>query len=212
MSAFTGILIGLLAAAFVGGVVYLMYYIFWGREPLRGPLLINFASKRSEGRALGVVSKVDKGTSDRQIIKLYALDIDPEKNEEVKEIPLVTSEYLTITLPRGTLSKDKDFIINLPASPSAIPEALKRTDFGTSLAMMINNQNFKKMYEEILREDGERKKKLLEEINRGEVSIEWMERQKELMAKFQRTIVENSLGQTKSRPSAPYAPENKGGL
>ena len=185
----------ILGVSFVGLgvlVVFLLITIFSERKKGKdNPIILNFLSKRDGGRFIGEVVGSTMGKGGRHLISFSPrdVDLDLERNKDIKNETIIVDRNKLIVAQKGSLSQDKNIMFALPASLADIPEDIKGQDFGKSLIFLIKLKELQKTVEDILREDSSRKNLLLEKIGNGEISKEFINFQEGLIRDYLEKII-----------------------
>lgn|SRR3990167_5900089 len=171
------IMLGLVFVLVVTLVIYMLILLFKERkEPPDSPLIMNFMSHRSNGRAFGVETNSRK-VSDRHIIEYMPKDVDMLKYNKKEIMPekIIVNDYMIVQLAKGLLSNDKNTKILLPLNPEELNYALKTHPFGAMLMNYIKMQNLTDTEVKTLRETIDRQKNILLKNASGELSAEHVE-------------------------------------
>ena len=178
------ILLGLVTILVISGVIYLLVIIFKERrEPPDSPMLVNFMAHRSNGRAFGVETHSRK-IANRHILEFAPKDIDMLKYKQkvINNEKIIVDDYMQISLPKGTLSTDKNVKFLLPINPEDLPYSLKIHPLGKMLMNYIKMQNLTETEIDVLRETVARQKVILVAHASGEISEKHIEMLDSLMS------------------------------
>jgi hypothetical protein len=175
-------IIGLILAgsifAVIGLGLWLFIIVFREKEDdLDSTILLNFLSNKTNGRFLGKELNVIDADSGRKVITFEPKDLllrGRHKNDKIETEEVIVGKSKYITLPRGTLSRDRNISIALPITPDDLPENIKETELGIALMMMTEMKNLADTEKAIIREGSTRKDAMLKKIGDGEISRDMM--------------------------------------
>jgi hypothetical protein len=175
MIQFSYLTITILILVISGLSIYLSVLIFGEKKvPKDSPIIINLESKYSNGRAIGIVTDVESCSLTRKKYKYSPKDVDITKTEEPKEEFIIVDPEKLAVLQKGSLSRDKNIIINCPDNATDFDEAIRNTTFGKALMFYTELKNYEKTHIEYLKEGSKRKSDILKEIGDGEISADFM--------------------------------------
>ena len=208
MDAITTIFIVILGIALLGLGIYLIILIFREEdEKFEDNIIINFMPQFSnpvKGYAVGMevlTKKVDK----RYLIEFQPRDLNKralKDKDKIENAKVVVDANKIISLPTGTLSGFRNVKILLPPNPEDFPDQMKHTLFGQALMELTEKINNANVEAKIIRTGSTRKTKLLEELGDGEISEEFLERQKEINRE-----IDKMKPDTRPQPSSsPFRP------
>lgn len=204
MSAFTVFIIILLGVALLGLGIYLFILIFKEEdERFEDNIIINFMpqfTNPDKGHAIGME------VSTKKIGKRFLLEYSPrdlnkrllKEKEKLENVKIVVDSNKIISLPTGTMSGFRNVKVLLPPNPEDFPDQMKDTLFGQALMKLTEQINNSNVEAKIIREGSNRKTKLLTELGDGEISEEFLERQKEINREL-----DKQKQDTKPQPSSP---------
>jgi len=181
---------GIAFVLLTGLVLWLVIEIYRTKKQLVDtPLALNFVAHLSDGRFIGNEEKVSKGRNGRYVISLDPKDIDIRNEKEVKPVTVIVDNNKLISVPRGSLSRERNVNFYLPPNANDIPDALKDTLIGRAMMWATELKNYEKTVIEILREGGERKDLMLKKIGDGEISKEFISFQEGLVSDYLQKVV-----------------------
>jgi hypothetical protein len=147
------------------------------------PWILNFSSARTKGRFIGK-SIDNKIVNNRPVIFMDARDLIPKKNKkkiEPETIKVNAGKNKVVRFPKGSLSRDCDIEIVLPAKLSDLDEYTQQTSFGKALLWASAAQNFAETQIQILERSCKDRDSLLKKINDGEITREWQKFNEEMI-------------------------------
>src|SRR5258708_25430869 len=173
----SSIALGLLFVVNVGLVIWLIFEMVRKQELHDDDSrIINFASHDAHGRFMGVPTEIVKGAGSRYRISYRPEDADAKKLLEKKQklLPetIIVDSNKLISLPKGTVSKDKNILIALADNPEEMDEAVKRSPLGVALSFLGLQQDFVKKQLEIHQDKIKNRDDLLKEVGDAEMSTE----------------------------------------
>jgi hypothetical protein len=205
-----GILFCIIAAlAVIVGIVIVKYR----EEPKDkdNPYCINFLSGQTEGRAIGVEKTTIVGKNGRRIVKFSPKDIYNDNLIEIPDVEAVVDQNKIISLPKGTLSKDKNINIFLPATPDRFPDPLKQHEFGKMLMFWTSLKSADNALIDSLKEGMLRQTEHLKSLGGGEVSVEKMTQIHELFEDTLNAVKESKKDKTSTTFTPPSYGSQTGG-
>jgi hypothetical protein len=203
-----GILLVLFCALGIGVWWAIVVFSKDEEEDLDNTFGINFMSGLSEGRALGIEQSVVLGKDNRRIIDFSPRDVRIKDITQIKNVPIITDHNKTITLPKGTFSKDRNINIYLPPNASSFPEPLKKTPFGKMLMLFTEMTNSDNAEIDAFKTGMARQKEHIKAIGAGEVSIRHLDQVTEL---FQETLDSMKEARKKDDGAGGFTPPRFGG-
>ena len=180
------IMLGLVSVLVIMEVVYLLTLLFKERsESPDSPMIVNFMSHRSNGRAIGVQTN-SRQVANRHIIEFAPRDVDMLKLDKkvIDNEKIIVNDYMQVSLPKGILSKDKNVKFLLPINAEDLPFNLKQHPFGAALMQYIKMQTLSSTESDVLQEIIKRQKHIMKEHGGGEVSEHHIEMLDSLMSDF----------------------------
>lgn len=163
----------------VGLIGWLLYLVFNKKDEIKGDILINFDSKRTHGRFLGFIKKLEYGARGRREILFEPRDVDPNNiKDKIEDESIITLNHLHTVFPKHTLSDDCAINVILPHRPEHLSDFVKKTQLGVALKFVMETEDFVSKNEEILKSKIKNRDDLLKEIGDGEYSKEYIAKMK----------------------------------
>lgn len=201
----------------IGGVlvlglgIYLLFLIFRDdEEKFEDNLIINFMSNYTipiKGHAVGLEIET-KRIGNRYLIEYLPRDINRKRleiNKNIDTVKVAVDKNKMLVLPEGTLSGYRNVKILLPPKPEDFTDNLKTTLFGQAMMKLTEEINGANVESIIIREGSNRKDKLLKELGDGEISEEYIQRQKEINKEIDK-MKQDSRGSSSSSSPSPFRP------
>lgn len=191
--------------ALIGLIIWaLIVFLNYKKEIKDDVFGINFMSFKSDGRFVGIERDHKTGKDGRHIISLDPKDVDLSKDEDMKPVKVIVDARKIISMPKGTVSRDKNINIYLPKSATDFPDAIKDSDLGKAFMWLTELKNLVNTEVEMLAEGHTRKDALLIRIGTGEISRSFM--------KFNEELVKDALEAAVNSKDKPKTAGNLGGL
>lgn len=214
MDTLTTIIIIVLGAGLLGLAVYLILLIFRDEEDrLEDNVIINFMPQYSspvKGHAIGMEVN-SKKIGKRYLIEYAPRDINKKllrDKVKIENVKIVVDSNKIIVLPEGTLSGYRNVKILLPPNSEDFPDSFKHTLFGQVMMELTEKISDANVEAKIIRTGSTRKTKLLEELGDGEISEEFLERQKEINKELDKQKLDSKSSPPTSSFGPPRLPPN----
>lgn len=187
------VLLGALAIGLVGVGLY-----FWFKEEEHlgdENLIINCMPQHTlpeKGFSIGSEISCDN-IDNKNLITFKPKDVDIKKYKKfdrIMPVKIVADKNKVVTLPKGTLSNNRNIKIILPPNPEDFPTSLKETEFGKLLMCMTEQINVNNVESAVIREGSDRKTNILTKSGDGEISIDYLQTQSELFTDAMKTVTE----------------------
>jgi len=179
--AFAGIIIAILTASLI--VLSILYIVLLSKkyEEIDSNIHINFASKYAHGRFIGAEISSEKGKGDRELITMIPKDVSFRNLTELKPVMFAVGKNKKITLPMGTLSKERHIVFDLPDKSDDFPKEFLITPLGKFLAFYTEIQNTENVALESKEEGKKRMAIIINNLGDGEASRTWIKSAVEFM-------------------------------
>lgn len=176
------------------------------------PIVINFLSHYSNGRAIGFEDNVIKAKNNRFISEFYPGDLDVKKINKAEKEKVIIGKDKIIPLPKGTLSKDRDIKIYLPPTAEDFPTGLKEHPFGKILMGYTELVNAVNSEIATIREGSKRKDEILQRLGDGELGKEYLDTFEGTMKDIIRMLAKEELSKQRRGFSGYYTPPSSSEL
>lgn len=177
-------------------LVLLLRIVFKEKEEEEDRVIaLNFLTNHSNGRAIGIERELIPGAGERKIAILEPRDLNPKrkKEEEIKNEKVIIDKDKILYCPKGSWSKDRNINIYIPPSASDFPISLKKTELGQALMFYTEVKNAVNTEINAIKEGSKRKSEILERLGDGEISVEFLEKNQELVKDLFKNIVDMKL-------------------
>lgn len=156
--------------------VAVLIFLLYKKDKVKedNPLVINFLSKHSEGRALGIYKESEAGKDGRERIIMSPRDIDFNKMEDVKDVAIITQTSKVLNFSKGQWSKDRNLKVILPANAEDFEKSFTETPFGRMMAFYVEVDNADKNVKDAMEKGFQIQAQYMKELGHGEVSIKMM--------------------------------------
>ena len=202
-----GIMIVLFVAFAILTWIAIIYFSKEEDEEIDAPIGLNFIAGQTDGRAVGVEKYVNEGKEGRKVITFSARDVRIKDIKQMPDVQVIVDKNKTITLPKGTWSKDKNINIYLPPSVDKFPEPLKKTEFGKILMLYTALKDADNGEIDAFKEGMKRQKAHIQAMGAGEISIKHLTQINEL---FQETLDSIRESKKKDENTSGFSPPRFG--
>jgi len=174
-------------------VGFLLLYFKSGETPGDKSIIYNFMTKYVPS-ATGVQIKRFSGPYreailmrkfDKSYLDLFRL----KKKDKSEDYMIYFNEEQITTFSKGTLSPDRDIIFILPPHPEDLPEEFRESSIGKAISLVIENKDYDKKLNELLREYSDRKDNILKNWAGGEISPDLLEHMDTMFMDVMKTTI-----------------------